>query len=239
VRTGRRLLTCLGAALIVYCGVVVDACGGTPSPSPTPALTLTVTKNGTGSGTVTSSPSGIACGATCSQGYPSGTAVTLTATPDADSVFAGWTGGSCSGTGTCPVVVTAATAVTATFVKAPYVGPYTVKQTQTQGGEVLSGGVCKITTPFVVTVAAPAVTFTFTFIPASATNGAWTYAYSIPSAGETHSASGVYSIGLPAPDGTLVLSMTGTDNVAFPGFSGPFPVNYQFSLVPSNFGPCP
>ena len=78
-------------------------------------FTLTVSKGGTGSGTVTSSPSGVDCGATCSKSFSSGTSVTLTATPAGGSVFAGWSGGGCSGTGTCTVTVNADTTVTATF----------------------------------------------------------------------------------------------------------------------------
>lgn len=56
------------------------------------ARMLTVTKTGTGSGTVTSNPAGINCGATCVAGFPDGTVVTLTATPDAGSKFDGWSG---------------------------------------------------------------------------------------------------------------------------------------------------
>ncbi|HEX3553852.1 MAG TPA: galactose oxidase-like domain-containing protein [Thermoanaerobaculia bacterium] len=54
--------------------------------------TLTVSRTGNGSGTVTSAPAGITCGTDCTEGYPYGTQVTLTATPDAGSVFAGWSG---------------------------------------------------------------------------------------------------------------------------------------------------
>ncbi len=77
-------------------------------------LTLTVTKAGAGTGTVTSSPAGINCGADCTENYASGTLVTLTATPAAGSTFAGWSG-SCVGTGSCVVSMTAARAVTANF----------------------------------------------------------------------------------------------------------------------------
>src|SRR5439155_1007821 len=76
---------------------------------------LTVSKAGTGGGTVTSTPTGIACGTDCVASYASGTLVTLTATPTADSVFTGWSGGSCTGTGACTVTLGAATTVTATF----------------------------------------------------------------------------------------------------------------------------
>ena len=79
---------------------------------------LTVTKAGTGSGWVTS-PAGISCGGICSQVLDRGTALVLTATPDAGSTFAGWSGGGCSGTGPCAVTLTTAATVTATFAAPP------------------------------------------------------------------------------------------------------------------------
>ncbi len=88
-----------------------DLSGGTPL-----TYTLTVTKTGTGSGTVTSNPAGINCGTDCSEQYPVGTNVTLTATASSGSVFAGWSGGGCSGTNpTCTVVMNSDITVTATF----------------------------------------------------------------------------------------------------------------------------
>ena len=54
------------------------------------SYTLSVSK--VGSGTVTSSPSGINCGPTCSTSYLSFTQVTLTATPAAGWTFTGWSG---------------------------------------------------------------------------------------------------------------------------------------------------
>jgi hypothetical protein len=80
--------------------------------------TLTVSKSGTGSGTVTSSPGGIVCGPDCSKQYPNTTQVALTASPSSGSVFAGWSGGGCSGVGTCTVTIGAAVTVTASFTKA-------------------------------------------------------------------------------------------------------------------------
>ena len=53
---------------------------------------LSVTRSGTGAGTVTSAPSGISCGSTCTASYDTGTVVTLTAAPDSTSDFIGWTG---------------------------------------------------------------------------------------------------------------------------------------------------
>ena len=63
---------------------------------------LSVQLSGTGLGTVTS-PSGVACGTTCSVGLPLSSSVVLTATPSGGSEFKGWSGGGCSGTGPCTV----------------------------------------------------------------------------------------------------------------------------------------
>jgi parallel beta-helix repeat protein len=76
---------------------------------------LTVDVFGTGTGTVTSSPVGISCGGDCIAEYTDGTAVILTATPDANTLFIGWSGAGCSGTETCEVTMDADQAVTATF----------------------------------------------------------------------------------------------------------------------------
>jgi outer membrane protein OmpA-like peptidoglycan-associated protein len=53
---------------------------------------LTVDKEGPCDGTVTSSPAGVNCGADCSELYVEGTVVSLTATPEADCRFTGWSG---------------------------------------------------------------------------------------------------------------------------------------------------
>ena len=79
----------------------------------TALVNLTVSKVGTG--TVTSSPAGIDCGGTCVASVTPGAMLTLTAAPSMGSTFAGWSGGGCSGNGTCVVTVSMATTVTATF----------------------------------------------------------------------------------------------------------------------------
>jgi hypothetical protein len=55
-------------------------------------VNLSIAKSGAGNGTVTSAPAGINCGATCAGNFATSTAVTLTATAAAGSVFTGWSG---------------------------------------------------------------------------------------------------------------------------------------------------
>ena len=86
-----------------------------PAPPPPPGSpVLIVQLAGSDTGTVVSSPPAINCGTTCSASFAAGTQVTLTATPAANSTFAGWAGG-CSGTGTCTVTLSSTSTVTATF----------------------------------------------------------------------------------------------------------------------------
>ncbi|HET8760889.1 MAG TPA: SBBP repeat-containing protein, partial [Nitrospiria bacterium] len=79
-----------------------------------PLNELTVVKAGNGNGTVTSSPSGITCGATCSAFFGPGALVSLTALPVPPAAFTGWSG-ACSGVSSCVVTMDASKSVTATF----------------------------------------------------------------------------------------------------------------------------
>jgi Divergent InlB B-repeat domain len=82
------------------------------------ASLVTVTRTGSGSGSVNSSPAGVACGAGCSATFDSGQKVTLTATPDAGSRFAGWSGACAGSAPACTFEATVGTqSVQATFVK--------------------------------------------------------------------------------------------------------------------------
>ena len=105
-------------------------------------FTLTVSKSGDGTGTVTSTPSGISCATTCSAGFASGTVVSLAATPDSGSTFAGW-GGACSGTGACSVTMNSAQSVSATFNSNSTVAlsSLTVNPTSVVGGNSSTGTV--------------------------------------------------------------------------------------------------
>lgn len=88
----------------------------TPSPT-TSILTVSYLPTGVSSaaGTVTSEPSGIACPGTCNSSFEGNTAVTLTANAGTGYVFAGWSGGGCTGTSTCSVTVSSNETVNATF----------------------------------------------------------------------------------------------------------------------------
>jgi beta-glucosidase len=121
--------------------------------SSTTVWPVTVTRGGTGTGTVSSTPSGVACGATCERTFASGTVVTLSAVADAGSAFTGWSG-ACAGTAaTCTVTVSAATAVTATFSGATVSYTLGVTRSGTGSGRVTSpagldcGATCSITVP--------------------------------------------------------------------------------------------
>jgi uncharacterized repeat protein (TIGR02543 family) len=109
-------------------GIAVLAVGGVLAASAAagPALplhaTVSVSKTGSGGGTVSSSPDGISCGGACSFLFPSTDndnyqPVSLSASADPGSTFAGW-GGVCSGTGGCtidPILMNQSYGVTASF----------------------------------------------------------------------------------------------------------------------------
>jgi hypothetical protein len=121
----------------------------------------------------------------------------------------------------------------------PGQGPYIVKQTENQGGETVSGTVCDTRRPFVVHVVSPGVTFDWPFAPSGDSAGAWSYAYTFPSLGESHDASGTYTISPSDEDGTRQVATTGRDHVVFNGFDGMIPRNYSFDLVQSATTSCP
>jgi len=115
------------------CTVTMDAAKNVTAFFTRQQYLLAVSKNGTGSGTITSSPAGISCGAACNSMYDGGTSVTLSASPDGNSSFAGWSG-ACTGTGICVVTMDALKNVVATFTKPQY----TLTTSRTGPGTVIS-----------------------------------------------------------------------------------------------------
>jgi hypothetical protein len=90
---------------ITACTTVTPVAGG---------FTLSVATIGVGS--VSSSPSGVACpGAGCFPTFSSGTSVTLTETPGGGQTFLGWSGACSGGASTCPLTISSALSVTASF----------------------------------------------------------------------------------------------------------------------------
>ena len=88
---------------------------------------LMISNPGPGQGTV--SGPGISCGDTCLAAYNAGTVVSLSALAAPGSIFGGWSGGGCSGTGLCTVTMNANITITANFKTAPV--PTTVPTTTT------------------------------------------------------------------------------------------------------------
>ncbi len=86
--------------------------GGFAVPS---RMVLSVKKRGTGTGTVVSNTAAISCGTDCTETYSEPSAIVLTANADSGSVFAGWSGEGCSGTGSCTANLNSDTVVTAIF----------------------------------------------------------------------------------------------------------------------------
>jgi YVTN family beta-propeller protein len=110
---------CSGAGA---CQVTMSAAESVSAIFTAQPVTLTVTEVGTGAGQVTSNPVGINCSASsnqCAAQFAVGTQVTLTASASVGSSFTGWSGGVCSGTGTCQLTLSADTTVTASFKKKP------------------------------------------------------------------------------------------------------------------------
>lgn len=80
------------------------------------AYPLSVNLTGTGTGTISTDIGGLTCSeSVCSGIYPAGSVVALTAAPGSGSVFDGWSGEGCAGTGPCVVTMSSSRAITAPF----------------------------------------------------------------------------------------------------------------------------
>lgn len=138
-----------------------------------PTFRVEVRKQGSGDGTVTSTPAGLDCGPGCAEQnarFDAGASVTLTASAASGSVFAGWSGAGCSGTGVC--LLTGNATVVAVFNASPNAVQLIVTKSGTGTGVVTSnpggincGGACSANFPAgttVVLAAAPSGNATFT-----------------------------------------------------------------------------
>lgn len=128
---------CTGTAA---CTVTMSASQSVTATFTRTTYPLTASTDGTGGGSVTSTPAGIACPGDCAESYQPNTPVTLTATPDATSTFAGWSG-ACTGTAACTVTMSEARNVSATFTRVTHV--LTIVVAGTGNGSVVStpGGI--------------------------------------------------------------------------------------------------
>jgi hypothetical protein len=139
------LETCSGSNYFAdkesYTGVVWPLRGGLPGQS---SNNLTIST--LGKGRVTTSPGGIDCGSTCSASFSTDQSVTLTATPDLGYIFAGWSGGGCSGTGTCTVTMSSARTVTAAFAGTGSTCTYSLGTQQTTADGLGATGTVSLST---------------------------------------------------------------------------------------------
>ncbi len=114
-----------------------------------------------------------------------------------------------------------------------YLGPWEVKQTQVQGDERLSGVVCTTQLRFKVHSTTSTTSFDILFVPETYNSGEWSYFYVLSDLGENDLAYGNYSISEQAPDGSMTVTMSGTDNAKYNGGETNVPIHYTFALVPS------
>jgi hypothetical protein len=106
--TATYSLSCTGPGGTVSRSVTV-----TVTPAPPPSFTLTVQASGPGTVAINGCTT-LNC-VSCAASFVRDSQVTLVPQPQAGARFVGWTGGGCSGTGSCTVRVTQATTVTARF----------------------------------------------------------------------------------------------------------------------------
>lgn len=119
--TGKQIRS----GLLCICIIFLTGCerGGDNSSG---NVTLTVDKFGAGA--ITTNGSGIHCGSDCSESYPLGTTVVLTATDNnSGSSFSYWTGCDSASANTCTVRMDASRIVFPTFALINTVIPETTK----------------------------------------------------------------------------------------------------------------
>ncbi|HET7181545.1 MAG TPA: hypothetical protein VFI15_04865 [Candidatus Limnocylindrales bacterium] len=88
-------------------------------------IQIDVTIDGNGIGRVTSDPAGIDCASDCQDLFPARQPITLSARPQANYTFAGWSGGCTGTTSVCTINSSTAVAVNATFTRKATLPPAT------------------------------------------------------------------------------------------------------------------
>ncbi|HEV8535220.1 MAG TPA: hypothetical protein VGR87_05790 [Candidatus Limnocylindria bacterium] len=100
------------------CTVTMDASRSVTASFAGVTNVVSITRSGPG--TVTSAPAGIDCGVVCSARFVSGARVTLTAVPDAGSLFGGWSGDCVGASATCTLTVDRAINAAVRFAQSSY-----------------------------------------------------------------------------------------------------------------------
>ena len=110
----------IGTWSVAGCASGSSTCQVTPGSATTVTVNfilsteqLSVAVSGTGS--VSSSPTGISCGSTCSAGFANSQSVTLTAAAGTNAGFTNWAGACSGSSSTCTVPMTSVTSVSAVF----------------------------------------------------------------------------------------------------------------------------
>jgi hypothetical protein len=127
-------------------------------------------------------------------------------------------------------------------------GPYEVKQLETLGREKIKGQVCELADGFDVTFETPPAAFKMHFKPdivaarsikSVPLHGTVAYQYSIPRAGETHDATGLYGLAADSAAHRIHVAIEVKDHVRFKGYDGVPKTRYRFDLVPMPGATCP
>ncbi|MCC6347081.1 MAG: choice-of-anchor D domain-containing protein [Nitrospirales bacterium] len=115
------------------------------------AYTLTLLKTGTGGGDVAMLSSGgvelARCTPPCTMPQDPTTGNLITGVPDSNSNFGGWSGGGCSGTDSCSLVVTADLTITATFTAKPAQCTYSISPSRLSVSAAGSSNTVAVTSP--------------------------------------------------------------------------------------------
>ena len=192
--------------------------------SGTQTFTLTVTESGAGTGTVASTtpPNSILCPSTCSASFNAGTMVTLSATPNSGSLFAGWSGACTATSGTCVVTMSQAQSVTAMFIQSG--GGITFTSTTLPGGAV--------TVPYGADIQVTGGTQPYTFAATGLPAG-----FSIDAKANGNAAAGHVFNNAPQTAGTFTFNVIVTDSTTPTPLTGNAVVSVTIAAMPANTQP--